>query len=161
MTTRRPFKLVKPRPYGTPKAAVARLFAEAGGIEAVQIRLGLSASQLYRYTEAESDQSIGFDRVAALTDDRATAGAEYLALLAGCLLLPVAVADSDDPVLKVTGRAAVEFGELVQRITAALADGVLTGREARQALAELDDVLRPLAELRRRLMEASKPEGTP
>lgn len=152
--TSRMFKPMKPRPYGTPKEAVVRLFKEAGGVEAVRVRLGLSLSQLYRFTEAESDQAIGFDRVAALTAPDATAGAEYLAHLAGCLLLPIAGAESDDPVLKVTGRAAVEFGELVQRITAALADGVLTGREARQALAELDDVLRPLAELRRRLVEA-------
>lgn len=157
--TNRTFKPVKPRPYGTPKEAVARLFAEAGGVEAVRVRLGLSLSQLYRFTEAESDQAIGFDRVAALTAPDATAGAEYLAHLAGCLLLPIAGAGSD-PIAKVTGKAALEFGELVQRVMAGLADGRLTAREARAALAELDDVLRPLAELRRQLA-AVIAEGNP
>ncbi len=152
------FRPMKPRDYGDPKTAIARLVHQAGGVKRAAHRLRCSPAQVYAYTDPRDRQEIEFAAVVALTDDRAVAGAEYLAHLAGCLLLPIAGAGSEDPVLKVTGRAAVEFGELVQRITAALADGSLSAREARAALAELDDVLRPLAELRRQLAAAIEGE---
>lgn len=142
------FNPVKPRDHGSPKAAVAALFAECGGIKRVAVLLpGAKKSQLYGYTDPGDDAEIRYVQVAALTRPGCTAAAEYLAHLAGAVLLPIG--DVDGPcVVQLSAAAARQHGEAIARVVEAMADGRMSAAEARGALPELDDALRALAQLR-------------
>lgn len=141
------FNPVKPRPAGTPKACLADLFAQAGGIQRVMVRLGLGQSQVYAYADPQSPEEITFARVAALTDHASPAAAEYLAALAGGGFLPVQPPDAAT-IAALTEASLREHGQAMATIVGALADGAMTAPEAKAALPEIDDAVRALLALR-------------
>lgn len=156
--TRGAFVPVKPCDPELPKAAVRRLFNENGGIKRTAVKLGLSETQTYAVSDPGTPDEISFARVAALTSHEAPAAAEYLALLAGGVFLPIECASGVD-VRGLTADVAREHGEAICALIAAIADNHITPSEARSALVEVDDCLRTLCGLRSLLLKAIDPPG--
>ncbi|WP_289296495.1 phage regulatory CII family protein [uncultured Reyranella sp.] len=147
------FAPVVPCPPEEPKAAVRRLFDQNGGIDRVAIKLGLQPPYVYSIAHPGTKDELTFARAAALTSSEAPAAAEYLALLAGGVFLPIdCAADSD--VRSLTADVAREHGEAISGLIVAIADNRITSAEARSALVEVDDCLRTLCGLRALLLKA-------
>jgi hypothetical protein len=151
------FTPIKPRAYGTPKAAVAKLFEAAGGAPAVMETLGLSRTRVYAFTDPQDDSEISFSRVCALTEERrATPAAEHLAALAGGLFLPLKSADDSDW-LAMAGAASTKNAETVASLLSALSPaddtpGEITRTEARELIEVVDQQLAVLALARAKLL---------
>jgi hypothetical protein len=141
--TRRPFRPVKPRTVGTPKRAISDLVEQAGGIDQVQVRLGVKQSTAYAYADPQSKKEMSFAKVAALTTPETPACAEYLAALAGGVFLPMPRVDT--PIGALTAEAIRRQGRAAADLVDALADGRVTQAEAAAALPDLDSALRALA----------------
>lgn len=156
--TRGAFVPVKPCDPELPKAAVRRLVDQNGGIKRTAVKLGLRETQTYAVTDPGVPDEISFARVAALTSHEAPAGAEYLALLAGGVFLPIECASGAD-VRGLTAEVAREHGDAIGALIAAMADNRITPSEARSALVEVDDCLRTLCGLRSLLLKAIDPPG--
>lgn len=156
--TRASFQPVKPCDPELPKAAVRRLFNENGGIKRTAVKLGLSETQTYAVSDPGTPDELSFARVAALTSHEAPAAAEYLALLAGGVFLPIECATGAD-VRGLTADVAREHGDAIGALIAAMADSRITPTEARGALVEVDDCLRTLCGLRSLLLKAIDPPG--
>jgi len=154
--TRPSFQPVKPCDPELPKAAVRRLVDQNGGIKRVAVKLGLGPTQTYAVTDPTAPDELSFARVAALTSNEAPAAAEYLALLAGGVFLPVGCVAAAD-VRGLTAESAREHGEAIGALIAVLADGLISPSEARRALVEVDDSLRTLCGLRALLLKAIDP----
>lgn len=152
------FAPVKPCDPELPKAAVRRLVDQNGGIKRTAVKLGLRETQTYAVTDPGMPDEISFARVAALTSQEAPAGAEYLALLAGGVFLPIECASGAD-VRGLTAEVAREHGDAIGALIAAMADNRITPSEARSALVEVDDCLRTLCGLRALLLKAINPSG--
>lgn len=157
--TRAPFRPVKPRVVGTPKAAVSALVDQAGGIPHVMVRLGIGQSDAYAWTDPQSPKEMSFARVAALTGPDGTAGVEYLAQLAGGLFLPMP--RHATPIGSLTAEAVRRHGTAAARLIEALADNKLSQAEARAALPELDSAVRALALLRSTVADVANPREGP
>lgn len=152
--SRAPFNPVKPREIGTPAHCISRLFQQLGGVERAMVKLGVKKSAAYGYSDGT--ETMSFAQVAAVTDRVGTAGAEYLALLAGGVFLPIAPEEADVQALCADNARA--HGEAVASVVEALADGRLTNGEAKAALAKIDAELRALTGLRAVIaQEARKP----
>lgn len=151
--TRRAFDPVKPCDPELPKAAVRRLIDQNGGIKRSAVKLGLSVTQTYAVTDPGTPEELSFARVGALTSHEAPAAAEYLALLAGGVFLPIECA-ADSDVRSLTADVAREHGEAISALISAIADNRITPAEARSALVEVDDCLRTLCGLRALLLKA-------
>lgn len=149
---------MKPRPYGTPKQAVASLFEEAGGAERVMEILELSRTRVYAFADPDADNEISFARVCAITEQtRATAAAEHLARLAGGAFLPVEAEGSDDW-LSLAGEAARKNAQTVAALLEALSEtdvspGEVDADEARELLELVDQQMKLLAAKRAKLAE--------
>jgi hypothetical protein len=150
------FSPVKPRPYGTPKAAVAKLFEAAGGANAVMDLLELSRTRVYAFTDPSDDAEISFTRVCMLTGaTEATPGAEHLAALAGGLFLPLKVAEPADW-HAVAGEASRKHAQTIATLLESLSPeddtpGEITAQEARELLEIVDEQLAVLALARAKL----------
>lgn len=151
--TRPAFKPVKPRPLGTPKAAVSELIAQAGGIEHAMVKLGISKTEAYAFTDPQSDREISFARVAALTAPRCTASVEYLAALAHGVFLPLPGDTSH--IASLTADALRKHGVAAADLVEALGDGRVTADEAREALPKVEAAARAMAMLLATLTEAA------
>jgi hypothetical protein len=151
---RRPFRPVKLGDPGSPKAAVARLFDQAGGAERVAVTIGRSQSQTYAYADPDLRDEIAFASVCALTGSAAPAAAEYLAQLAGGVFLPVP--SSATPIGALTAETMRAYGEAAADLIGKLADGSFTAAEAKGALEPLDRALRDLAQLRQAVAGVGK-----
>lgn len=147
------FNPVKPREIGTPEKCIAELFEQAGGIKRVMVKLGVSQSTAYGYTERDTDCALSFARVAALTEPGVTAGAEYLSLLAGGVHLPIAPEESDPATLCAADVRA--HGEAIAAVIADLDGHVVSAEEARAALVKIDAALRTLTGLRAAMVQAA------
>lgn len=156
--TRPAFAPVKRRQPGTPKAAIAALFTEAGGVPRVQVKLGLGASQVYAYSDPQAADEISFARVAALTDSTASAAAEYLAALAGGAFLPGAPPAAGDA-QGLTAAAVREHGEAMALLVEYLRDGKLGAGEARRTLPDIDQAVQALMALRAELLARIREDG--
>ena len=150
------FTPVKPRPYGTPKAAVAKLFEAAGGANAVMEILKLSRTRVYAFTDPNDDAEISFSRVCALTGaTEASPGAEHLAALAGGLFLPLAPASEADW-YAMAGSSSRRHARTIATLLEALSPeddtpGEITAQEARGLLELVDQQLAVLALARAKL----------
>lgn len=152
------FVPVKPCGPDLPKAAVRRLFDQVGGIKRSAVKLTRSLSQTYAYTDPGVSDELTFAQAASLTSHDATAAAEYLALLASGVFLPIDCAGGAD-VRGLTAEVAREHGEAIGALISAMADNQITPAEARSALVEVDDCLRTLCGLRALLLKAIDPPG--
>lgn len=155
--TRAAFAPVKPCAVELPKFAVRRLFDQLGGIKRAAIRLGLKKSQTYDLADPDRPDEITWAQVAALTGaDSAAAAAEYLALLAGGVFLPIAV--SAEALGELTADSIREHGEACAELVRALTDHSIDATERARTLGELDQALRVLVQLR--CAVAAKREGS-
>lgn len=147
--TRPAFDPVKPIDPGLPKSAIRRLFDQLGGAKRAAVKLQLSTSQTYAFADPDEADQISFARVAALTSPLATAGAEYLALLAGGVLLPVTPANAR--LGDLTAESIRQHGEACAELVRALTDQSIDPKERAQALRELDEAIVALVRLRARV----------
>ncbi len=156
------FSPIKPRPYGTPKAAVAKLFEAAGGASAVMELLSLSRTRVYALTDPNDEAEISFTRVCALTEARgATPCAEHLAALAGGLFLPLTPAAEADW-HAMAGAASTRNAQTIASLLDALSPeddtpGEITAQEARVLIERVDEQLAVLALARAKLVKAMEP----
>lgn len=136
------FKPMRRVPDGTTKSVIAHLYAQCDGAKEVGFVLGLEKSQVYKLAE---DGALTLDQVARLTHaTQATAGAEYLAALAGGQFIPVEPVDGDaSELLKM---AAKEFGEVMQSAVEMLSKGE---SKCGVTVSEMDDAIRVLIAARR------------
>jgi hypothetical protein len=153
------FTPIKPRAYGSPKAAVAKLFEAAGGAGEVMAALGLSRTRVYAFTDPQDDSEISFTRVCALTEARrATPAAEHLAALAGGLFLPLKPAVEADW-HEMAGTASRRSAQTIATLLEALSPqddtpNVVTPAEARALIELVDEELAVLALARAKLLAA-------
>lgn len=155
-TVSRPaFSPMKPRAVGTPKAAVSDLVNQAGGIERVMVKLSIGQAEAYAWTDPQSPKEITFARVAALTGEACTAGAEYLARLAGGLFLPMPRRDT--PIGSLTAESMRRHGAAAAGLIEALADSKLSQAEAQKALPDIDAALRALSLLHSTVADIARP----
>lgn len=141
------FKPVKPRDPELPKAAIARMIDQAGGVKNACITINRSPSQTYAYADQAVSDEMTFAQVVALTTPMATACAEYLSLRAGGVHVPIAPSDSDDLGAH-TAASIKQSGEACAEIVQAMADGIIEDHERPNAIRELDEAIRALAQLR-------------
>lgn len=132
------------------KACVADLFKENGGHKCAIDRFGISLRRAYNFTTLASDEQISFARVASLTSSKATAAARYLATLAGGVFVPLVVRTGD--CLKLTAAATRANGRAIAETVEALADKVVTQREAAAVVKDIDAAIAELASLRASLV---------
>jgi hypothetical protein len=145
--TRRAFNPVKPRDPELPKAAIGRMLDQAGGAKNACITIGRSLSQTYAYADEAVSDEMTFAHVVALTSPIVTAGAEYLALRAGGVFVPIATPDAGD-LGECTAESIQQSGEACAEIVKAMANGVIDDQERPAALRELDEAIRALVRLR-------------
>ena len=155
--TRSAFNPQTPCDPEMPKAAVRRVYEQLGGIKRAAIRLGRGKTQTYDYASMERADELTFSQVCALTGAESPALAEYLAMLAGGVFLPVSC--KADDALKLTADAVRQHGEAMGAIVAGVQDGTLDATEARAALVELDEAIGGLCSLRSHLMTIIRPAG--
>lgn len=151
---RRAFRPQKPVAAMLPKAAVRRLFDQAGGITRSAARLGYRGeSQVYAMADPNDAAEISFAQVVQLTDAAAPAAAEYLAATAGGVFLPLPPPESQLAIL--TASAMREAGQAAADLVVALEDG-LTPLEAARALIEIEDAVRAWSQLRSRVADVAR-----
>jgi hypothetical protein len=149
------FNPVKKRPYGEPKAVVANLFEEVGGVPKVMELLDLSRTRVYALADPDSTNEISYARVAALTEAGGVAAAQHLAALAGGIFLPVDKADEADW-LALAGEASRRNARNIAALMESLSEtarspGEVDQQEAREILEILDEQLGVLAMQRAKL----------
>lgn len=144
---------VKPREPGSVKEAVGRAYAQAGGAKRAGVILQLGHSQTYAFADPDAPQHMTLAQAAALTSRRVTALAEYLSLLAGGVFLKLVERQDDAELHALTAESAHQFGEALSEMVGSLGDGKLTKEEAGRCVAQVDDAMRALAELRSRLQQ--------
>jgi hypothetical protein len=155
------FTPIKPRAYGTPKAAVAKLFEAVGGADAVMELLELSRTRVYAFADPNDDAEISFTRVCKLTEASrertpTSPGAEHLTALAGGLYLPLTTA-SESEWHAMAGAASRRNARTISGLFDALSPendspGEIDAKEARDLLKLVDEQLAVLAMARAKLM---------
>lgn len=144
--TRPAFKPVKPQDPELPKAAIARLFDQSGGVKNACIIIGRSPAQTYAYADPAVSDEMTFAHVVALTSPVAPACAEYLALRAGGVFVPIAAGEGD--IGEHTAESIKQSGEACAEIVQAMRDGMIDTAERPNVIRELDEAIRTLVQLR-------------
>lgn len=144
--SRAAFAPVTPCDPGTPRAALRRLCDQNGGIERTMVKLGLKKSTTYDFFDPQGEGDLSFARAAALTSPTAAAAAEYFALLAGGVFLPIAPEEATAATLCADDARA--HGEATAAVVTALAEGKLNSTVSKWALEKIDNALRALTGLR-------------
>lgn len=144
--TRPAFKPVKPVDPELPKAAVQRLIDQAGGVPRAAIRIDRAPSTVYAYATAGVADEMTFAQVAALSGPSAPAAAEYLALLCGGVFFPIAARGS--AIDELTAASITQHAEACAELVLAMADNRIDDAERPKAIAEVDDAIAALVQLR-------------
>jgi len=141
--------LVKPRPALSLEEATAEAVEACGGLKQASDAIGISTSQVQRYSDPAAADTIPL-RLAALLDRAAGRPylAEWLARASGCTLLPVSVAAKRGPIGAQLAKIGEEASDVFARACAALADGALSRKESAQLARELDELISAAATLR-------------
>jgi hypothetical protein len=148
---------MKPRPPGSAKDALVRLFAEVAQAEGRDAEAGariaadfldVSVSLLHKASDPTQPEDLGFRRVGMITERfRAGAAADFLARLAGGVFVPLPEGEGSSRLSALAASAVEEFGQAIAEILRAVSshsDGGrrLTPAEARRIAAEIIDVVR-------------------
>ncbi|MCW5737341.1 MAG: hypothetical protein KIS73_24660 [Enhydrobacter sp.] len=149
----------KPREPGSVKEAVDLLFTQAGGRKRVADLFDIGETQVAALTDPASREQLSVSRAAALTSARAPAMAEFFALRADGVFIPMGDDDAHVPIL--CAESAKAHGESIAEVVAALKDGDFTRPEAKRALVKLRTELRALSALYQAVMDVAKPDGGP
>lgn len=146
----------KPREPGSVKEAVDLLFSQAGGRKRVADLFDISDTQVAALTDPASREQLSVSRAAALTSAAAPAMAEFFALRASGVFIPMGDDDAHIPML--CAEDAKAHGEAVAEIVSALKDGKFTRPEAKRALVKLRTELRALSALYQAVEDIAKPD---
>jgi hypothetical protein len=151
------FSPVKPIDPEMPKAAVRRLFDQAGGIKRTASRLGYrGVAHVYAMADPADATEISYAQVVQLSGPEAPACAEHLAALCGGVFLPFPAPSS--PLALLTAEAMREAGQAAAALVESMADG-LTPDEARAVLPELADALRCFSQLQSQVAAVARRES--
>ena len=146
------FAPVKPRGPGTLHEALSRAVDQLGGPQPAGDVIERSRSWMYAACDpdlpAEKAARLSYPEARGLTRAGATALAEDLALLAGGVFLPPPPDAAPCAVSAALAEFSADSGAAVADMVRALADGLLTRREASRTLGEIDRTLRALCALR-------------
>lgn len=104
------FRPMKPREADSPKAVIADLYNQIGGVKEVMFRFDIGKSQAYAYTDEQSAEQISFARVVSLTTPASPAAAEFLASRAGGVFCALPQTSGGCP-MSMTADAMREHGE--------------------------------------------------
>lgn len=142
----------KPRRPGSLKAAVAELIERCGGVVRASELARVSRSQLFRYSNDSDDDAnthMPADIVAAL--ERSCGHAfvtEWLAVEAGCTLLPIEIDPSDEAIPQDVGLVAQHTSGLFREFAVAFSDSRIDSIEAAKMLAAGDAMVRAYMHMR-------------
>jgi len=152
------FKPVKPREYGTTKDVVSRLIAEAGGAKRAAHLIGLSATQVYAYSDPQEPDQITLDNVRRLVEaSGSSAPAEDFSGLAGGFF--TAVEASNESFAALMAREEREHGKAMASIVERLGwhdNGALKPPERAKLAREIDGMIRALVAARRKLEDGAQ-----
>ena len=141
---------------GSLKAAVGRLFDQAGGVSRVQILLRKGKSQVYAYADDQSEHEMHLSQAAALTAAcHGTALAEYFSALADGVFLPLGADAGASALHALTAEAARRSGAAIADMIEALRDGRIEAHESLHAVAHIDETMRALAALRSAVLQST------
>lgn len=147
------FKPYVPAPHGTVVDCIRDLVRGHGGAEKTAEALGVKANSVYGYTSETDGADISFAKVCALTNAEHPEAAIDMARRAGGEFIPLAGCKDLDA-SKLTADCMRSHGEAMGMTLEALADRVITPKEAGQALEVIDAALCDLAALRARMIAA-------
>ncbi|SON55509.1 hypothetical protein HDIA_1968 [Hartmannibacter diazotrophicus] len=153
---------VKPRAAGSAHAAIAALLAQCGGVERAADVVGRRPSTVYGWSDPDAPGAASFHQIALLSElGPSTACAEYLAMRAGGLFLPLPAPDAAEEVADLSAEAAEEFGKAMADLVRAVsprgeAGAAISPKEAAQILADLDPLMRTLGHIRARALAAAE-----
>ena len=146
------FAPVKPRGPGTLHEALSRAVDQLGGPQTAGDVIERSRSWMYAACDPdlppEKAARLSNPEARGLTSAGAPALAEDLALLAGGVFLPPPPDAAPCAVSAALAEFSADSGAAVADMVRALADGLLTRREASRTLGEIDRTLRALCALR-------------
>lgn len=151
--------------YSRLKAAFGDLLhANGGGIDAAK-RTRLSQPDLSRCQSGNPEHALRFAPCDVVADLEHAAGYPHvtrvLADLADCILVPLPAGASGGALAERTGRSAKEFGDVMVRIGAALADGRISAAEAAAILTEIREAMLELSALAEAVRRAALAEDEP
>lgn len=152
------FRPVKPRDYGTVKDVVSRLVADAGGAKRAAHVLGLSATQVYAYTDPAEPARISLDDAWRLSlAARSLTLVEAIAADVGAVTYRVDRADEAFSIWLAKGEKA--NGDLMALIAARIdlhAHGKLSAGDLAALKRDLDGAIQGLAAARAYLCDAGE-----
>lgn len=154
----------KRRAPGSAHEAIARGFAEAGGVEAVAAILpSRSPKRLYEVMNPDcvdgDVRPLSYHEARALTlAAGAHAFAEDLAIAAGGLFVPLP-AEDDTPIAVTAARLGVTSGKTLADLFTDLQGGALTPAQARELVGDVRDTARAVALLYAELIRVAGPPG--
>jgi hypothetical protein len=122
----------RPRTPGTVKEAVNTLFEQHGGRKWVESKLSLGHSQVAAYTDATAKDELPLSRAAMLTGRDTPALAEFFALLAHGVFLPIEPTECD--LNKLCADNVREHSAAVADLVEAMSDRAVDRTEAAEAL---------------------------
>jgi len=150
----------KPRPAGSAHDAFVRLLQEIAiaegrdkeaGAEIAADFLGCSKSLIYRASDPDQREDIGFRRVAQLAGHfGAETMAVYFARLAGGDFVPGHAHAEEDTLGALTADAAKKFGDTLHDLVGAIEDGRISQAERRKIMPGLFDLQHVLGHLIRK-----------
>lgn len=148
----------KPRQPGSLKEATSLAIGQVGGARRAMRLLGLSETRTYALADPDEPDLISRERLELLSQEGATAFAERLALLAGGVFLPLPKLACGPGLQLMTAEAMADFGAMAGKLVAALADGRLDRREARDVSPLLAEALRGIAALNAEVIRRAQGE---
>lgn len=147
---------MKPREPGSPHEALADFF-ESIGIKRAAAFEDVHPATLYKLLDPDQDGEISFARVARLTSHfHSLIGAEYLASLAGAVVIPLPDPDRPDDLTIDAGLSAEQFGRLMTDLGQSIASGDFGKRDVRALLLDIHRVMKRLAALAEDLREKAE-----
>ncbi len=152
----------KPRPKGTLKQATAQLIAACGGDTLAAEGLRVSRGTLFKYSDADGENASRFmpaDIVRTLEDRCGEpVVTTFLAHAAGYVLKPLDT-DAVSGLAEQVSRTAREVADVFAETSSALADGTVSPGEAGRIVAEVDEALARMSDLRAAAERLMSEEG--
>lgn len=125
----------KPREPGTIKDAVEALYAQHGGRKWIEAKLNLGHSQVAAYTDMTSKEELPLSKAVMLTSRETPALAEFFALIAHGVFVPVEPAPCE--LGKLCADTVRDHSSAVASLVEAMQDRVVDRKEAGDALNQL------------------------
>lgn len=142
--------MTKRREPGSVKEAVEALFAQHGGAKWIEAKLSRGHSQVAAYTDPTSKEELPLSKAVALTSRETPALAEFFALLAHGVFVPVEPAPCE--LGKLCADTVRDHSNAVASLVEAMQDRVVDRKEAADALGALKSSIAAQVSLYARLV---------